>query len=300
MKKRFVSVCVYIVTIVLLSLLYCSNVFAEQTSIVDIINKNTPASDSEIFDTSLYQSNMQGEDLTDKTLVRAYYTSIWWKVSQSPDELIKIMNEGGLEDSYIVLSNDPYFALVEKKQGKISVSKNHEYRDDTKFIEDIKTSKVYQSKLIEANTEITGILCFDGNYEHNGVVVYYIAGDDTVVMYYEDYNSEAQVYTLSDFQKYGVAYFEYSTSYEQNFTEDGEPIYGGKISFNTYVADVYEPSVDMSSDVVSEDIPQNSERAEISTDSDTANKDNRLWWLFGGVIFSIVIIVAVVYIAKKK
>ena len=46
---------------------------------------------------------------------------------------------------------------------------------------------------------------------------------------------QPEEFSLADFQKHGVAYNEYITSDEYNYTKDGEPLYGGTVSFVEFI-----------------------------------------------------------------
>ena len=284
-------------------------VFAQFDSITEVINKKRPSANSEIFNNELYQGSMKEENLTDKTLVKLYYVPVWDFAGYEPADIEAKFKELGGMTSYIVLDDEPYIALIEKsKDGKVTIDKK-EYSKSKTYVDDILTSAVFNTSIATNNTGFTDVICFDFDDGIMGTVVYYINGDDTVVMCYNDHYSEGVAYTLTDFQKYGTAYHNYISSYEYNYDENGNPLYGQSLSFNTYVADVYNPSHDVSIDEQSEAVPEEASVHEVSApekssvseySNDTANKDNRLWWLFGGVIFSIVIIIAVVYMAKKK
>ena len=80
------------------------------------------------------------------------------------------------------------------------------------------------------------IVCFDGNASKKGAYVYYVTDIGTYIKYYE-HEKDQQPVTLSEeeFKKYGVEYYEYSISYENNYSEDGSPLYGGVTTFKSYI-----------------------------------------------------------------
>lgn len=284
-------------------------VFAQFDSITEVINKKRPSANSEIFNNELYQGSMKEENLTDKTLVKLYYLPVWTYAGLSPNDIEAKLNDIGAMMSYIVLDEEPYIAVVNtSKDSKITVDKK-EYGKSKTYVDDILASAVYDTPIAAKDIGFTDVICFDYERGILGTVVYYLNGDNTIVMCYSDHSSEGVAYTLADFQKYGTAYYNYISSDEYMYDEEGNRLYGQNISFNTYVTDVYNPSHDVSIDEQPEAVLEESSVPEVSapeessvpeSNNDAENKDNRLWWLFGGVIFSIVIIIAVVYIAKKK
>ena len=311
MNSYFNKILAVLVFFAMISSALCVSSFAEKGNISDIINKNRPSADSEIFNEDLYTGEMKNSDLTDKVLIKAYYLPVWEWSAKTPFEIVEILTNNDVPLSYVVIDELPYFAEVTRK-GEI---KRHDfYKRTPSFVTDILESNVYELASVPDDVVFKDILYFETAKLPFSAVVYYISDENTVALCYDHLYGEATAFSLEDIQKYGPAYWNYLGSYENNYNEDGRPLGGNSIYFSHYVANVYNPSHDISENEVS--VPALEEgsvpemfvsESQLETsfidpndEPDKDKNDNRLWWMFGGVIFSIVIITAVVYIAKKK
>lgn len=106
--------------------------------------------------------------------------------------------------------------------------------DIPQYVQDIITL----SEQVEINgnlSAVTGIYCFDGNNSHNGIIVYIFTPDEALIKYYDHPYAEALLLSEGDFKEYANSYYDYITSYENNYNEFGEPIGGGMLSFKDFI-----------------------------------------------------------------
>ena len=108
------------------------------------------------------------------------------------------------------------------------------------FLDDIVNSTIYDSPLNTTEEDFTKVVCFDSTNSYHGIFVFYIKEGNSIVRFYEDYESPATEYTLDDFKEYRVAYDDYISAYENNYDEFGHPLIGGNPSFAEFVTEYNE------------------------------------------------------------
>lgn len=165
------------------------------------------------------------------------YNEVYWSLASAPAK--EMIAEADMHaqtrnyKDYYILSKQPY---------RIRVSNNCEA---TKVSEELPQ---YINDIIGLSNHITcgekqfaikGVYCFDGSDSHDGIIVFILTDECTIVKYYEYPHSEAILLSETDFQVYANDYYEYLTSYDHNFNENGEPVGGGTLSFKAFIDSRY-------------------------------------------------------------
>lgn len=145
------------------------------------------------------------------------------------DDTLMLIRKSSVQKQYIVCTYDTVFDTV------------HTY------VKDIASGSVEQYFLGNKHT-IENIICFDGANNHQAIIVYYITDGGTFVRYYEDMTADAIEYTFEEFQPYAAAYYALITSYEYNYNEKGQALYGGGVSFSEFMANPEKYQVPVTND----------------------------------------------------
>ncbi len=170
--------------------------------------------------------------LSNELLLIVYNEISWSSAGKSPSEMIaeaEKYTETTLYKEYYVLSDAPYRVKIGQGQAI-----KDEKTNAPQYIQDI----LALSDRVEINgklSAVTGIYCFDGSNSHNGIIVYIITPDEALIKYYDYPYSEALFLSEGDFKTYANDYYDYITSYENNYNEFGEPIGGGMLSFKDFI-----------------------------------------------------------------
>ena len=96
---------------------------------------------------------------------------------------------------------------------------------DTTYAKDIANLSV-QTEILGKQCKISQIVGFDEGHSHKGTAIYVVTDQGIFVRYYPDYISEGVWLTEQDYQTYAKAFYEYTTSYEYNYNENGEALNG--------------------------------------------------------------------------
>ena len=110
------------------------------------------------------------------------------------------------------------------------------YNQAPRYIKDIQNLKSTET-IDEQTHEIKGIYCFDGSSSYMGTLIYLQTNKGTYVKYYEYPDSEPLLFPENKFIEYGTAYYQYLISYENNYNEFGESLFGGALTFASFIDD---------------------------------------------------------------
>lgn len=208
---------------------------SEKKPIIEVIKEqNDVKKTDKFFDKQYYDKNLQEYDFSDDIVMKVYYESMWHYAGEDIESVISEIDETFMK-GYVVFEDEP-IRIGEYKRGDTKkFSLDGKYEECPTYLSDIINSSIYNS---EKEGEYSQVICFDATNSMGGVVVYYVDGEDTIVYYYEDVSAEALRFNLKDFQTYGVAYNNYITSDENNYSENGMFLGGGTKSFATFVNQV--------------------------------------------------------------
>lgn len=211
---------------------------SEKKPILDIIEEQKDVSKTDnIYKKQYYDEKLQDCDFSDDIIMKVYYEPMWEFAGEEIEEIVSEIGDK-LISGYVVFEDKPIRIWEYKKDDKIRIDFVERYEECPTYLSDIVNSSIYDSKIKSAEREYSKVICFDGTNSMQGVVVYYLNGENSVVYYYETYSSSPLEFTLQDFQIYGTAYNEYLISDENNYSQNGMFLGGGTKTFATFVEQV--------------------------------------------------------------
>ena len=187
-------------------------------------------------DASLYDASMKNVSIGDEPILKVY-TNVYWHLAHlSVNEIIPEASKDNFTD-YVILGEENTRLCIWNNNGKTSVGLSNPSAFPS-FVNDIRKMTVNMS-ILGNDCTVTGIHCFNGFSSYSGSLVYLVTSKGVFVKYYEYENSEGSVwYTEDQFKKYASAYYGYISSYEHNYTADGQGLCNST-SFKTYVSEIY-------------------------------------------------------------
>ena len=188
-----------------------------------------------LYNKELYESNV---DVENKVIIKVYDTLTPLSKCMFPIGEIVDWAESIDTITYVVLNenNDKLRICNDEKEIRIVVV-NTNYKDVT-FAEDLK-SFGGTVEIFNETYSVEAVHCFDDLSSHGGFYAYYVTDGGIFVRYYENEFAKGTWFTESDFAKYGTAYYNYITSYEYNYNENGELLYGTVTLFSEYISNIY-------------------------------------------------------------
>ena len=191
--------------------------------------------------TENYDETLGSVNLSEYVMLRKYRSAYWELANVSLSERLQKVNsaESGYASSdYFVFAETPF--VISKSNNGISsvIGINNVYDYVPIYISDIQNMNI-SAIMNGKKREVKEIYCFDGSSSHEGILVYFQTNSGIYVKYYEDWNSEAVLFSEEQFVEYASAYYEYITSYEYNYTPSGEPLNGGNITLTSFISEIY-------------------------------------------------------------
>lgn len=210
----------------------------DRDSILTIIaNQNEINDEDYLYDTEAYDESLSGQDFKNDVAIRIYHQYFWNLGNKSIAELQSIANSAdSWQYSYIVFRDKPILVSKYKRGDGTYKVFCEPFETVPTYIQDIIDSDIYNSELNSNDNTYNKILCLNDDNSHKGIAVYYFGDKSNIVRYYESSYSDSVDFSLSDFQKYSVGYYEYATAYENNYDKNGSPLYGPKLTFLEYVS----------------------------------------------------------------
>ena len=186
-------------------------------------------------------------DITNKPILKVFKENIWWVAHLPLDEITNIFSEKAKTQMKTV-----DYVVFDEKPMRFSVGDNIK-TDDTDdyvvtpsyelpgapFISDVMNLSC-TTEILNISCEIENLIVFDSFSSHLGAMLYASTNKGIFVKYYADQASEGAWFAEEDFQKYAKAYYEYTTSYEYNYNEKGEPLAIGSTSLLDFIETKYE------------------------------------------------------------
>lgn len=234
-----------IMLIVPIAFIVCSPVFASNSNnrldpfIAELIQEQLTEEElAALSDTDKYDQNLLGKQIMGYPILKVYTEVFWEKADLSLDELVsfadRYSNDLGFSD-YVVFAENPFRIRMLNNGADIHIGKVDEgWNNIPTYVSDLMTTS---NKIVFQNNEyrIKGIRCFDALSSQQGAVVYFDTDKGALVKYYENSYSESIIYSEKDFSEKATAYYEYITSQQHNYNDDGEPLGGSMISFAAFL-----------------------------------------------------------------
>lgn len=225
-----------------------SMIFSISLFVVTVYSSNTDTAEkpelkisdgefSVINDKTLYKSDdpvIVNDLALDNDRVITIYNGYFFSLADQPlDSIIAEANK--LKTVYYALLSEDKDDILLKKtiiNEKLSMSSST-LDGSKKYIQDIENMKKTEN-ILGKERNILSVHCFDGSSSHKGISVYVNTDSGLFVRYYDTKSSDGIWFSEKDYAEYAIAYYEYITSYENNYDENGNPLYGQK-SFLTFV-----------------------------------------------------------------
>lgn len=227
-----------IILFLLSALLFTLPAHAETTAYTEESNANvnafasTPLSDAELsvlLNTSYYHTDMEGITVAGKPIIKVYNYA-YWELSNTSFENIIFQADQSERMDYVILGNEPIRISKVLWQDEILI-----YRYP-KSISNFIVENIFSNvELFGKQCTVSEIYIFDETHSHAGAFVYLITDQGNFVKYYETALSSAVVFTEEMFLDYAASYYQYVSSYEYNYDENGAPKGGGTVSFLSYI-----------------------------------------------------------------
>lgn len=235
MKK---TVFLAIICIALLSVFVFPASASSATERVPISSQISSELRSLLNNKELYNDSMKGITVGDQPIITVY-NNVFWRYCEFSleDRIKKIEAEEVWKPSYILLNSSVRIQPVQKEDGQTSILVRETFTSNTlpTYVKDFASSDKNSCTILGESRTIANVICFDGRSSHAGTAVYYVTDTNEVfVRYYNSYNAPAAEFTLADYQHYGVIYYNYITSDEANYDENGNLLVGS-FPFTTFI-----------------------------------------------------------------
>lgn len=246
---KFVKQSIMILISFVMVALLCVNAFADNetqdkefimdTNIISIINGQLSDTEISALKASGIPELAADEQFRSESPVLKIFNELFSPQVGEPLETrlaeAEAMNSKASYTNYIILNATPYMIRMMHNDTDKNVSIDRECYASAipTYISDIMAlSKIF---VTEKNCVLEGIYCFDADTSHQGIAVYLKTDIGVYVRYYENSTSEAILFTEDEFRFKAGAYYNYLTSYENNYNENGEALGGGSISFLSFI-----------------------------------------------------------------
>lgn len=186
---------------------------------------------SDILDPEHFDDSMQSIDLEDEPMLLVYSINLHAYAEREIDEIISYAHN--TYNVSIALLHDQPIVLNEYLQ-KTKIGVGPSYDPVPTYIQDVLDGSANQTFLGNAYN-ITNVICFDASTSHKGTTVLYETDGGTFVRFYQDQYAPAVEFTWETYQQHAIPYYEYTTSYEQNYDANGYAISGGVVSFLQFI-----------------------------------------------------------------
>ncbi len=181
-------------------------------------------------------------------VVEVYSEVIWPYSAKNVDSIVEEVKQKASyakAREFIVFDEEPYrigWAFERDGRAAFGYAVAANYSEHiSRYVSDLASMKE-REVLDGVECRIEGVWCFDAETSHFGTAVYLRTDKGVFVRYYSDSYSEASVYSEADFMKYGSEYYEYITSYDYNYDENGNGKGGGE-TFDSFVSKNEESTV---------------------------------------------------------
>ncbi len=175
------------------------------------INSGIKPTDN-IFNTELYTDSLKGYNFQDDTILKVYPSYNWEDAGKDIDVIIdNHMTKTKNALLYAIFRDNTFICRVNEfhKDGKISYNLYDLYPDENSVLwDDIENSSFMKSSLFDVDSSFTKVICFDAHWNYDGIVVYYIQENSTVVWVYQDHYTPHVEFTLEEFNAYAKAFVE--------------------------------------------------------------------------------------------
>lgn len=226
-----------------------SKEFIMDTNIISIIN-------SQLTDAELSELKASGipelaadEQFRFKSPVLKIFNELFTPKVGEPLEMrlaeAEAINSKASYTNYVILNATPYMLrrMNNDTDQNVFIDKECYASAIPTYISDIMA--LSKNFFVEKDCMLEGIYCFDADTSHQGIAVYLKTDKGVYVKYYENSTSKAILFTEDEFRFKAGVYYNYLTSYENNYNENGEALGDGSISFLSFIQSLKSPDNDI-------------------------------------------------------
>ena len=246
---KIVKLSITILISLIMIIVLCSNTYADtetkgkefimDTNIISIINSQlTDTEISELKDSGIPELAAD-EQFRSETPVLKIYNELFTSKVGEPLELrlaeAEAINSKASYTNYVILNAMPYMIcrMNNDTNQNVFIDKECYASSIPTYISDIMA--LSKNFFVEKDCVLEGIYCFDADTSYQGIAVYLKTDQGVYVRYYENSTSEAILFTEDEFRFRAGAYYNYLTSYENNYNEKGEALGDGSMSFLSFI-----------------------------------------------------------------
>ena len=246
---KIVKLSITILISLIMIIVLCSNTYADtetkgkefimDTNIISIINSQlTDTEISELKDSGIPELAAD-EQFRSETPVLKIYNELFTSKVGEPLELrlaeAEAINSKASYTNYVILNAMPYMIcrMNNDTNQNFFIDKECYASSIPTYISDIMA--LSKNFFVEKDCVLEGIYCFDADTSYQGIAVYLKTDQGVYVRYYENSTSEAILFTEDEFRFRAGAYYNYLTSYENNYNEKGEALGDGSMSFLSFI-----------------------------------------------------------------
>lgn len=220
-----------VISIVLLGLLispFSLNVNAEETEMLtDVLKTKNQEEILEMLDEERFDRTMEGISLDGDVFLLSYKTFLGaWGESDWNAVLTKVKKEEYKE--LIVLREDAFKLRAYANESKFGVEKMYEITPT--YVQDVLNGES-QQVFLRQGAKIVNVTAFNFRRAGDEITLVYETDKGLFARYYENNWAEAVEFTWEDYIQKAMAYWEYISSYEYNYSPEGEPLAGANVSF---------------------------------------------------------------------
>lgn len=178
-------------------------------------------------DESIFDDSMENLELDKYPLLMIYPATLG---SYGETDFSTVVNKAQAKKTieFLAIKDEPYVMTTYYYGEKFGV--REQYDIAPKYIQDIldgESKQVFCGE--EAN--ISNVTGYIRRRVRDEMAMVYETDKGVFVRYYEDEKASAVEFRWDEYIRESIEYYEYSTSYENNYAPDGQPLYGAGISF---------------------------------------------------------------------
>jgi len=199
-----------------------SNIFSSQLSSEDLTS---------LKDASLYESGHVPISIDNQPIMKIYNEIYWACSNTNLNEILLYAEQSNVFDYVAFNENVRLRKIVSKELISIGFSPEKSSLNYTNDIKEMSSN----FEIFGRQCQILNIYCFDGFSSHQGASIYFVTDQGTYIKHYENKHSNGIWFEEEQYKKYADEYYNYLISQENNYTENGEPIGGGNLSFISFI-----------------------------------------------------------------
>lgn len=263
MKKRLFFTVIICMFFVLAQLICAENTNQSIEPEISTVFSNQLSSKelNDLQNKDLYSFDYELTHAESRPIMKIYNAVYWFCSHKSLDEILSYAEQSTVCD-YVILDEDIRVRKLDLKE-KVSIGISPQ-SSSYNYIKDLKEINVVYN-ILGNKCNILQIYCFEGFTSYQGASIYFVTNQGTFIKHYEKGDSQGVWFEEKQYQIYAQEYYNYISSPENNYNENGEPIGGAQLSFISFVNGL---SINQGNDQTDESLSNNKENEQEETKSD--------------------------------